>query len=560
MLYLSKKHDPLKNAALIERYSRHKPEIKSAIDETGVMLKKLTQHPIKLQRPEPRPSLSSFFEKIVSALARFSIAASSNAELSTYKTMVDHQGGVFPEWKPKLDEEYLELLKQTTREVNVLDFGAIGDGKTDNTMAFKKALSNGRVKIHIPEGVFIVKGIQLPSWTCLVGGGKGKTIIKLSDEAPKGRRLVSNSNFLRGNHHILVEGLSLDWNVERLGDARKTSTWGNYSSCLTYANVAYGWVKDVEAINAGLHGFDASASYYDYSGDGNRARGASQYIWFDQLNAYGFGDDGITTHHSKNVFISNCHLSYPSGKAHDKGYANSNGIEIDDGSRNVWLVNNSTTRCFGGIEIKAHHNSSAANNIQIIGHLSVNDNRSYNFRHIGHHKRTDPNSRTAYYIRATNIISIAPVFSDLYEGSTPRGMVVSAYVYVAVNHFTLIGDPDYEYRHNPVIAVQYKARNISMNHISIRGFHTASSDIRIFGGEQHADNVCLKNIGIENSAPIAIDIGKNVKHVSLQSLKAISTNGKHAVKAEKVPDGFTDIKINGYTAPVLIKGEDVIYF
>ena len=91
----------------------------------------------------------------------------------------------------------------------------------------------------------------------------------------------------------------------------------------------------------------------------------------------------------------------PSGRSHKKGFSNSNGIEVDDGSRNVLLVHNSSARCFGGVEIKAHQNSSAASNVQIVGHISVNDNRSYNFRHIGHHKSTDAKSKTAFNIQAS---------------------------------------------------------------------------------------------------------------------------------------------------------------
>ena len=170
-----------------------------------------------------------------------------------------------------LDHEYGHLLKTITREVNIKDFGGIGDGKTDNTDAFKKAIGNGRVKVIVPEGVFITKGIRLPSWTCLVGAGKWKTTIKLHEHASKGTRLITNANHWKGNHHVFVQGLSLDWNVERLGNVTKTSTWGNHSSCLTYANVTFGWVKDVEGINPGLHCFDISSTLYNYAGDGYRA-------------------------------------------------------------------------------------------------------------------------------------------------------------------------------------------------------------------------------------------------------------------------------------------------
>ncbi len=510
MIYLDKNHNSLKNGALIERYSHHKPKLAAAINETNLMHKKLVQHSKIIPRPEPKPTIASSLKKMASSLARLSFSTRAFANLSSDKTLVHGTEVGWPEWKRQLDEEYHVLLKHIKTEVNLKDFGAVGDGKTDNTEAFKKALGNGRVKVFIPEGVYVTKGIRLPSWTILLGAGKGKSIIKLSNSASKGTRLVTNGNHWLGNHHIFVEGMSLDWNVERLGNSDKTCTWGNHSSCLTLANVTFGWVKNVEAINAGLHGFDVSASFYDYSGDGNKARGGSQYIWLNQLNAFGFGDDGITTHHSENIFISYCHLSDPSGRAHKKGFSNSNGIEVDDGSRNVWLMNNSTTRCFGGVEIKAHHNSSAGNNVRITGHLSVNDNRSYNFRHIGHHKNTDPNSKTAHHIQATNIIAIAPTFTDLYEGSTPRGMVISAYVHVAINHFTLIGDQNYQYKKNPVIAIQYKARNIYLKNVSIRDFDTASTDIRIYGGAQHADQITLENIIIRNSAPVAIDIGNLV--------------------------------------------------
>lgn len=296
------------------------------------------------------------------------------------------------------------------------------------------------------------------------------TKIKLHDEATKDTRLVTNANHWKGNHYIFVGSLSLDWNVERLGNVEKTSSGGNHSSCLTFANVTYGWVRDVEAINPGLHCFDISSTMYNYAGDGYRARGGSKYVWLDGLNGFGFGDDGITTHHSDHIFISRSHMCDPSGRAHQKGFSNSNGFEIDDGSQNVLLVENSTARCFGGVEIKAHQNSSAASNVQIVGHISVNDNRSYNFRHIGHHKNTDPESKSAYNILATNIVSVAPVFTDLYKDSSPRGLVVSAYKNVVINHFTLIGDPDYDLKKNPVVAIQYRARNVILNHVTLKIF------------------------------------------------------------------------------------------
>ncbi|MGX6444876.1 glycosyl hydrolase family 28-related protein [Neobacillus sp. K501] len=514
MLNLDKNHDPRNNAKLLEEITGKKLDIKAAVQETQQLFEQCLANEPAPQTNIPKSKSVPFFRRLLEGM--FRLLAKPTRRLEPSQIVVDHNGMVFPEWKTKLDDEYAKLLENIKREVNVTDFGAVGDGQTDNTAAFKKAIGNGRMKVLVPPGVYITKGIRLPSWTSLIGAGKGVTTIKLHDQASKGTRLVTNANHWKGNHHLSVQGLTLDWNVERLRDVKKTSTWGNHSSCLTYSNVTFGWVKDIEAINPGLHCFDISSTLYNYAGDGYRAKGGSQYIWLDQLTGYGFGDDGITTHHSDHIFISNSHMCDPSGRAHQKGFSNSNGIEVDDGSQNVLLVNNSTARCFGGVEIKAHENSSAAANVQIVGHISLNDNRAYNFRHIGHHKSSDTESKSAYNIIATNLAAIAPIFTDLYQNSTPRGLVVSAYKNVVIHHFTLNGDPHYDYKSTPVIAIQYRARNIYLHDISIKNFKLAGSGIKVFGGENKADSIQISNLQVDHSLPKEMEIGDSIKQIQIE--------------------------------------------
>jgi hypothetical protein len=490
MIWLGKNHDPRKNAELLAEITGKQLDLKLAVQEAEHSFEQLLQESFPPVSPSTQAKQKT--RKLSEALFR---PFSKKSRLAgPTKIMVDDKGNVSPDWKIQLDEEYQRLKKMIKKEVNVTDYGAVGDGVTDCTAAFKKAFGKGQVKVIVPPGVFITNGIQLPSWTWLAGSGKGKTTIKLSDHAPKGTRLITNSNHWKGNHHLYVQWMSLDWNVERLGDAAKTSTFGNHSSCLTYANVTYGWVKEVEGINPGLHCFDISSTQYIYSGDGFRGIGGSKYVWLDQLTGSGFGDDGITTHHSDYIFISNCHMCDPSGRTHEKGFSNSNGFEVDDGSRNVLLVNNSSTRCFGGVEIKAHQNSSAASNVQIVGHISVNDNRSFNFRHIGHHKEDDSESQTAFNILAVNLVSIAPVFTDLYKDSSPRGMVISAYKNVVIHHFTLIGDPEYDFQENPIVAVQYRARKVLLRYLTFKKFNNAGPPIKVYGGENRADAVKISHV------------------------------------------------------------------
>ncbi|WP_205420338.1 right-handed parallel beta-helix repeat-containing protein, partial [Enterobacter kobei] len=117
----------------------------------------------------------------------------------------------------------------------------------------------------------------------------------------------------------------------------------------------------------------------------------SKHIFIYNCEAYGCGDDGITTHHSRYITISNSYAHTPTGGS------NNNGIEIDDGSQYVFLSNNRTKGNFGGLEIKAHSNASAASGVFVNGHVSIEDTRAYNIRHIGHHRaKTDNKSLTAY--------------------------------------------------------------------------------------------------------------------------------------------------------------------
>ncbi|MDM5201516.1 glycosyl hydrolase family 28-related protein [Fictibacillus enclensis] len=547
MLTLDKKHNPLENKELIASYFSQKQNMKNVIGQTDTLFQEL--------KPLPAVLHSSLFslKKLLHSFPRILLSTSWDKHLEDMPMVeTDGQDTIFPSWKKELDQEFSRLQNEITREVNVKEFGAAGDGVTDDTEAFKKAIGHGKVKVIVPEGVFITKGIRLPSWTMLVGSGKGTTVIKLHDRAPRSRQLLTNSGRWRGNHHVFVQGMSLDWNVERLGPNKRTASGNNQSSCLTFAHVIYGWVKDVEGINPGLHCFDVSSAVYTYFGDGTRARRSSRYIWLDQLNGYGFGDDGITTHHSDNILISNCHMCDPSGRAHKEGFSNSNGIEVDDGSRNVTLVNNSTTRCFGGVEIKAHYNSAAASNTQIIGHLSIHDNRSYNFRHIGHHIETDPESMTAYNIKASHIVAAAPIRTPLYKDSTPRAMVISAYRNVVINHFTVVGDPDYDYRGEPVIAVQYRSRNIILNRLDIKHFKTAGEDIKVFGGSHGADAVEIRNVTIQDSAPTALHIGPGIQQIKISNVQAVCEKGREGLVARQSEPKISEFHALGYKTPIAV--------
>jgi hypothetical protein len=64
------------------------------------------------------------------------------------------------------------------RAVSVQDFGAVGDGVTDDTAAIQSALNSGAKRVYAPAATYKTSaGLSIPSGVELVGDGKGKTFI-----------------------------------------------------------------------------------------------------------------------------------------------------------------------------------------------------------------------------------------------------------------------------------------------------------------------------------------------------------------------------------------------
>ncbi|MGW7796872.1 peptidase G2 autoproteolytic cleavage domain-containing protein [Staphylococcus xylosus] len=398
--------------------------------------------------------------------------------------------------KNKMEENFNYLNKKIERIVNVNDYGADPTGEQDSTQAFKEALRGGNVHVHMTAGNYKVTGIRLPNNTVLSGEGKDITTIKFADETPAENIVITNEDMSGNAHNIGIKDFTVNGNKWRQDKTLKASG-GSLSSNVRFAGVKHGFASNVKSVDALLHGFDityASDTYF-YEGDGVRVNEEleSRYIHIDNCEASGFGDDGITTHHSRYLLITNNYSH------HATGGGNNNGIEVDDGSQHVMLDNNMTEMNYGGIEVKAHAPASAPNNVLISNHMSIHDSRAYNLRHIGHHRAGDPKSKTAHSLMLSNCTAVEPYDNKIYPNTTPRALIISAYRNVQVNNFSAVGDGKFT-AGQPAIAVQFMSENIMLNNINVTGFKNSQADIKIFGGANRGKKITLSNINIWNSS------------------------------------------------------------
>jgi hypothetical protein len=158
-----------------------------------------------------------------------------------------------------------DKLAQT---VSVMDFGAVGDGVTDDTAAIQLALNSGASVINFPQGTYIIDGgltLTAPDTTLICTGAT----IKLKNNASLKRMLnITGAN-------CTVDGGTWDGNK-----ANGNNTGSGFDSYNVFMFADRCTVKNINSINTfgiGIKGFGNYLSALN-----NRIRNTESYgIFFD---------------------------------------------------------------------------------------------------------------------------------------------------------------------------------------------------------------------------------------------------------------------------------------
>lgn len=128
-------------------------------------------------------------------------------QIGNVKTSVQEETTAREQADSQLKTDFEEAINAAIKGIAnpVTAYGAKGDGVTDDTAAFTAAFAESDV-VTVPPGKYIVTGITIPEYKCLIGDSEYESIIKLKDGA--NGNLITNS----GVGSCTISNLYLDGN------------------------------------------------------------------------------------------------------------------------------------------------------------------------------------------------------------------------------------------------------------------------------------------------------------------------------------------------------------
>ncbi len=314
---------------------------------------------------------------------------------------------------------------------NVKDYGARGDGITNDTNAIQAAidsLPSAGGTLYFPAGIYIVKASAAETYSILqlkqkqtrvFGGGVGISTIKVADNCPTYLWLMSGSRTGIDLTGLEICDLTFDHNIANnpITNEAEIMAWGEFT-CGTYlgSNVN---IHDLEVINA------SSVNNIVVNGVGNTN------ITIDNIHCSVMGDDpNHVSHdasfiyiHGSDYSISNCDLScaspgLPGGstaiECHGTDYTVTNNTIVNWGAgviatgvaevtaENVEVVNNDISGCVIGIYIWSCQYGAHTTGYGIDG-MNIHAN-TIDIEVVG--GVGDTQTRGGIYINATNDLDI----------------------------------------------------------------------------------------------------------------------------------------------------------
>jgi len=165
---------------------------------------------------------------------------------------------------------------------NVLDYGAVGDGVTDDTAAIQAAITAAQGNVlYFPSGTYLFSEPLYTEYCSIFGDGQDETILKASGSA------------LSASLHALSLGKQ-DNNVVRLSYHHDFALAGDGSTGTNYNGLA---------VKASWFGTFSRIKVYNFSGIGMKAYSGSYWNTFEDVNVGKDNYPSVTAYPTTGVFL-----------------------------------------------------------------------------------------------------------------------------------------------------------------------------------------------------------------------------------------------------------------
>lgn len=184
--------------------------------------------------------------------------------------------------------------------VSVTDFGAAGNGSTDNTTPIQYAINHvftrGGGEVYFPDGEYITQTITLKSGVTLRGQSRDRTILKLKDGTNndllygEGANALFGSNTNAGISNFGIENFTLNGN-------RAGNTSG---SCIAFYGRRFR-IVNVDIHDAPHHGI--RSDWYQFGEDRNGIESIFRDVSIDACGRHGFFFAGPHDSHLEHIVV-----------------------------------------------------------------------------------------------------------------------------------------------------------------------------------------------------------------------------------------------------------------
>jgi polygalacturonase len=402
----------------------------------------------------------------------------------------------------------------------ITDYGAVGDGKTLNTKAFKKAIAachkQGGGKVVVPKGVFLTGAIHLKSNVNL-HLKKGATILFTQDSSDylpmvrthyEGIELWNYSPFIyaykKKNIAITGQG-TLDGNADKdhwwpwtkkpkdreyLGEMNKKQTPVKKREFGAGHYLRPVFIQPFDCKNVLIKGVTIRRSPM---WEINPVLSENVIVSNVHIKSLGPNNDGIDPESSKNVWIKNCYFNTGDDCIAIKSGRNQDGRRIGKPSENIIIEDSRMKNGHGGIVIGSEV-SGGVNNVYA-QHLTM----------------SSPNLERVLRIKTSS--KRGGVIQNIYM----RNVQVGTYKEAAIKVSMFYGPPG---NFMPTV------KNIIVDNLHVKKGGKYGLYIKAYK-ESPVKNITVKNSTIEGvKVPIKVD------HVKNMQLKNVVINGKKYNRSE----------------------------